>query len=333
MSNYNDKMRHAQIANKNNIIPIGRRCCIYASIVTAVKLIMDQQINNGIHKQSINNNDCSLIHSNKKLLLELSNILYIIYEIKSSIALHNIENKKSIQYKLQINDYYKLLRLINTIDNEGKLHLGIPSSMLFSSHCNVISILKMTYIINGKINSIYNIPSILFESLSYELGTSILNILKRLKIDYYTKYSKKNRMMIYINNQKHIYHFISLVNIPTLESSFKKKQEEINNKNKNKQIHKNKEAHTKNYNKCIEALDILKDTVPVHLRTIGELRIKYPMCSLDELAIILSNDEKLSKSLNSNHITKDAIAGRLRRLILLSEEYKKNTATNKQYNK
>jgi DNA-binding protein WhiA len=56
------------------------------------------------------------------------------------------------------------------------------------------------------------------------------------------------------------------------------------------------------------ALDILGDTVPAHLAQAGRLRIEHPLLSLEQLARL--TDPPLSK---------DAMAGRLRRLIALAD--------------
>ena len=57
------------------------------------------------------------------------------------------------------------------------------------------------------------------------------------------------------------------------------------------------------------ALEILGDEVPDHLRQAGELRLKHRDASLDDLG-----------RLASPPLTKDAIAGRIRRLLALADK-------------
>lgn len=57
------------------------------------------------------------------------------------------------------------------------------------------------------------------------------------------------------------------------------------------------------------AMEILGDEVPGHLREAGELRIKFGQASLEELG-----------SLASPPMTKDAIAGRIRRLLAMADK-------------
>jgi DNA-binding protein WhiA len=56
------------------------------------------------------------------------------------------------------------------------------------------------------------------------------------------------------------------------------------------------------------ALDILGDDVPEHLRQAGELRLSNKQASLDELG-----------RLADPPLTKDAIAGRIRRLLAMAD--------------
>lgn len=57
------------------------------------------------------------------------------------------------------------------------------------------------------------------------------------------------------------------------------------------------------------ALEILADDVPDHLRLAGELRIKHKQASLEELG-----------QLHDPALTKDAIAGRIRRLLAMADK-------------
>ncbi|MDO4917725.1 MAG: DNA-binding protein WhiA, partial [Rothia sp. (in: high G+C Gram-positive bacteria)] len=57
------------------------------------------------------------------------------------------------------------------------------------------------------------------------------------------------------------------------------------------------------------ALDILGDNVPEHLRYAGQLRVAHKQASLDELG-----------RLADPPMTKDAIAGRIRRLLALADK-------------
>lgn len=57
------------------------------------------------------------------------------------------------------------------------------------------------------------------------------------------------------------------------------------------------------------AFDILGDEVPEHLREAGELRVSHPQASLEELG-----------KLANPQLTKDAIAGRIRRLLAMADK-------------
>ena len=57
------------------------------------------------------------------------------------------------------------------------------------------------------------------------------------------------------------------------------------------------------------ALEILGDTIPDHLRYAGELRLKHSNASLDELG-----------HLSNPPMTKDAVAGRIRRLLAMADK-------------
>ncbi|MGB9372877.1 MAG: DNA-binding protein WhiA, partial [Jiangellales bacterium] len=57
------------------------------------------------------------------------------------------------------------------------------------------------------------------------------------------------------------------------------------------------------------ALEILADDIPDHLRTAGELRMKHRQASLEELG-----------QLSDPPMTKDAIAGRIRRLLAMADK-------------
>jgi DNA-binding protein WhiA len=57
------------------------------------------------------------------------------------------------------------------------------------------------------------------------------------------------------------------------------------------------------------ALEILGDEIPEHLREAGELRIQHGQASLEELG-----------SLAVPAMTKDAIAGRIRRLLAMADK-------------
>ncbi len=57
------------------------------------------------------------------------------------------------------------------------------------------------------------------------------------------------------------------------------------------------------------ALEILGDDVPEHLQVAGELRINHRQASLEELG-----------KLHDPPLTKDAVAGRIRRLLALADK-------------
>jgi DNA-binding protein WhiA len=57
------------------------------------------------------------------------------------------------------------------------------------------------------------------------------------------------------------------------------------------------------------AMEILADDVPDHLRMAGELRLKHKQASLEELG-----------QLHEPPLTKDAIAGRVRRLLAMADK-------------
>ncbi|HWV27369.1 MAG TPA: DNA-binding protein WhiA, partial [Aeromicrobium sp.] len=57
------------------------------------------------------------------------------------------------------------------------------------------------------------------------------------------------------------------------------------------------------------ALEILGDDVPDHLRMAGELRVEHRQASLEELG-----------RLHEPPLTKDAIAGRIRRLLAMADK-------------
>jgi DNA-binding protein WhiA len=57
------------------------------------------------------------------------------------------------------------------------------------------------------------------------------------------------------------------------------------------------------------ALEILSDDVPDHLKYAGELRVQHKQASLDELG-----------RLADPPMTKDAIAGRIRRLLAMADK-------------
>jgi DNA-binding protein WhiA len=57
------------------------------------------------------------------------------------------------------------------------------------------------------------------------------------------------------------------------------------------------------------ALEILGEEVPDHLRLAGDLRVKHRQASLEELG-----------QLHEPPLTKDAIAGRIRRLLAMADK-------------
>jgi DNA-binding protein WhiA len=57
------------------------------------------------------------------------------------------------------------------------------------------------------------------------------------------------------------------------------------------------------------ALEILADEVPDHLKLAGELRLEHKQASLEELG-----------QLHDPVLTKDAIAGRIRRLLAMADK-------------
>ena len=57
------------------------------------------------------------------------------------------------------------------------------------------------------------------------------------------------------------------------------------------------------------ALDVLGESIPGHLRYAGELRLKHSNASLDELG-----------HLSNPPMTKDAVAGRIRRLLAMADK-------------
>ncbi|MDP9394751.1 MAG: DNA-binding protein WhiA [Actinomycetota bacterium] len=61
------------------------------------------------------------------------------------------------------------------------------------------------------------------------------------------------------------------------------------------------------------ALEILGDEIPEHLRTAGELRLKHRQASLEELG-----------ALSDPPMTKDAVAGRIRRLLAMADKRAKD---------
>ncbi|MDQ6936850.1 MAG: DNA-binding protein WhiA, partial [Actinomycetota bacterium] len=57
------------------------------------------------------------------------------------------------------------------------------------------------------------------------------------------------------------------------------------------------------------AMEILADTIPDHLRQAGQLRVEHGQASLEELGV-----------LSDPPMTKDAVAGRIRRLLAMADK-------------
>ena len=61
--------------------------------------------------------------------------------------------------------------------------------------------------------------------------------------------------------------------------------------------------------RVLRAMEILGDEIPDHLKAAGNLRITHKQASLEELG-----------SLSEPPLTKDAIAGRIRRLLAMADK-------------
>jgi DNA-binding protein WhiA len=203
------------------------------------------------------------------------------------------------------------------INRNGQLTYGLQKELVLTPNNKVHLALRGAFFARGSLSNISRSPSIEITCPGEQTGIGLSGLIRRSGI--LTKVRQvRSSYKVGIRTSKSIAKFLYTIGANEMCREYLEQNNEQNIKSgvqrfenfDTSNLRRSAQAAVVTACRVRRAFELLdKDSVPSHIWGVGELRLKHKDCSLDELGKI-----------STPPISKDAIAGRLRRLLKFADK-------------
>ena len=261
-----------------------------------------------IKNSAIIDKNIEILIENNSVARKIFKLFKDIYDINPTITVRRRSGlNNNLIYILTINNNYNnILKDLSIIDNNNR-YLNIPNDYLISDNENISSYLRGLFMTCGSINdpktSRYHLEFIVDTK---EYAIFIQKLLNEFDLNSKIIRREKN-YMIYIKEAEKISDFLRLIKAYNGVMYFEDIRIYRDHKNMTNRLNNCEQANMDKIfltaNKQIKEINLLKehdmiDTLDNKLQEAINYRLKYPESSLNELALIMSNElgYKITKS-------------------------------------
>ena len=225
--------------------------------------------------------------------------------------------RKSSKYQIKVTENAEILaRQTGLIDSRNRPIRGLPAMLVSGSKADAEAVWRGAILAHGSLTDPGRSATLEITAPGNEAAMALVGIARRLEVPAKVREARgvyrvvvREREAI-VDILKHVgAHSIVLKYIELqVRREVRGQQNRLANFD-NANLMRSAQAAVAAGQRVRRALEILGDEVPDHLRQAGELRLKHRDASLDDLG-----------RLASPPLTKDAIAGRIRRLLALADK-------------
>lgn len=255
--------------------------------------------------------------SEVELARRISRVLGEVFSTKSEISVINASSKRDKGYLLRVSGHGELLaRQTGLIDIKGKPVRGLPSNLISSTLDEAVSAWRGAFMASGVLSDPSKMVSLEVGAPTNEAAMALVGLARRLEIPAKTR-EVRSAHRVMIREPEAIGKLMTLLGAEPAWQKWDEIRQKRGSQIPNQRLANFDDANLRRSAQAAvaagarvqRALEILGSEVPEHLRYAGELRLEHQNASLDELG-----------RLASPPMTKDAIAGRIRRLLAMADK-------------
>ncbi|SCX11959.1 DNA-binding protein WhiA [Candidatus Aquiluna sp. UB-MaderosW2red] len=252
------------------------------------------------------------------LARRLTRAISELYGIQSELSVVGASGvRKHSGYQIRVmRDGELLARQTGLIDNKGRPVRGLPATMISSTLEEAKAIMRGAFLANGVLTDPGRTTSLEITAPSNEAAMALVGIARRLGVSAKAR-EVRNVYRVVIRDGEAITHILSEIGCTEQVEKWealrtRREVRGVANRLANfddANLRRSAQAAVAAGARVQRALEILGERAPRHLKYAGELRLEHKEASLDELG-----------RLADPPMTKDAIAGRIRRLLATADK-------------
>ncbi|HEY7796743.1 MAG TPA: DNA-binding protein WhiA [Microbacteriaceae bacterium] len=255
--------------------------------------------------------------SESELARRMSRVLAEVFSSKSEISVINATSKRDKGYLLRVSGHGELLaRQTGLIDIKGKPVRGLPSNLINSTTEEAISAWRGAFMASGVLSDPAKMVSLEVVAPTNEAAMALVGLARRLEVTAKTREVRSTHRVM-VREPEAIGNLMKLLGAQQAWEKWEEVRIKRGSQMPNQRLANFDDANLRRSAQAAvaagarveRALEILGTQVPEHLKYAGELRLEHQNASLDELG-----------RLASPPMTKDAIAGRIRRLLAMADK-------------
>lgn len=252
-----------------------------------------------------------------QLSRRISRAILELYGIQSDVSAVSATSKKVSGYQIRVlKDGELLARQTGLIDNRGRPVRGLPASLVSSNLDEGRAIWRGAFLATGYLTDPNKIVSLEINAPSNEAAMALVGVARRLEVSAKAR-EVRGYFKVLIREGEAIERLLREIgaNESLLAWNEARSKREIRGSTNrlanfdDANLRRSALAAVAAGARVQRALEILSNDVPAHLKYAGELRLNHRDASLDELG-----------RLAVPPMTKDAIAGRIRRLLAMADK-------------
>jgi len=255
--------------------------------------------------------------SESELARRMSKVLAEVFSSKSEISVTNATGKRDKGYLLRVSGHGELLaRQTGLIDIKGKPVRGLPANLVSSTTEEAVSAWRGAFMAAGVLSDPSKMVSLEVVAPTNEAAMALVGLARRLDVSAKTREVRSTHRVM-VREPDAIGHLMRLLGAEQAWLKWDEVRQKRGSQMPNQRLANFDDANLRRSAQAAvaagarvqRALEILGEDVPEHLKYAGELRLEHQNASLDELG-----------RLASPPMTKDAIAGRIRRLLAMADK-------------
>jgi DNA-binding protein WhiA len=255
--------------------------------------------------------------SESELARRISKVLGEVFSTRSEISVINATSKRDKGYLLRVTGHGELLaRQTGLIDVKGKPVRGLPANLVSSTTEEAISAWRGAFMASGVLSDPSKMVSLEVVAPTNEAAMALVGLARRLEVPAKTREVRATHRVM-VREPDAIATMMKLLGAEQAWLQWDEIRQRRGNQMPNQRLANFDDANLRRSAQAAvaagarvqRALEILADEVPEHLKYAGELRLEHQNASLDELG-----------RLANPPMTKDAIAGRIRRLLAMADK-------------
>lgn len=255
--------------------------------------------------------------SESELARRISKVLGEVFSTRSEISVINATSKRDKGYLLRVTGHGELLaRQTGLIDVKGKPVRGLPASLVSSTIEEAVSAWRGAFMASGVLSDPAKMVSLEVVAPTNEAAMALVGLARRLEVPAKTREVRATHRVM-VREPEAIATMMKLLGAEQTWLQWDEIRQRRGNQMPNQRLANFDDANLRRSAQAAlaagarvqRALEILAGEVPEHLKYAGELRLEHQNASLDELG-----------RLANPPMTKDAIAGRIRRLLAMADK-------------